>query len=194
MVAGLLYYKKFTNSLSKNGYEMNPYDPCVWNKIIDGTQSTICFHVDDCKISHASKKVINQTIEWLWKDYESIFEDSSGKMKVSRGNTHKYLGMNLDFSTKGQVKISMIEYVKEVIAAWDRAKEKKDYDFVEVVCKHGKKSKTSEAPDDLFKIDEYAKKLDTKFSTAFHNTVAKALYLVKRARPDASLVIAFLTT
>jgi hypothetical protein len=31
-------------------------------------------------------------------------------------------------------------------------------------------------------------------ATAFHNIVAKALYLVKRARPDASVSIAFLTT
>ena len=31
-------------------------------------------------------------------------------------------------------------------------------------------------------------------STAFHNIVAKSLYLVKRARPDASVAIAFLTT
>ena len=31
-------------------------------------------------------------------------------------------------------------------------------------------------------------------STAFHHIVAKALYLVKRARPDALLAIAFLTT
>ncbi len=31
-------------------------------------------------------------------------------------------------------------------------------------------------------------------ATAFHTIVAKALYLVKRARPDASVAVAFLTT
>jgi hypothetical protein len=31
-------------------------------------------------------------------------------------------------------------------------------------------------------------------ATAFHHIVAKALYLVKRARPDALLAITFLTT
>jgi hypothetical protein len=36
----------------------------------------------------------------------------------------------------------------------------------------------------LFKVDEDAKKLDTEQSKAFHNIVAKALYMVKRARPD----------
>jgi hypothetical protein len=121
MVASLLYYEKFTNSLSKNGYKVNPYDACVWNKYIKGKQCTICFHVDDCKISHVSKQVIDKEIGWLRKDYESIFEDGSGKMKVSRGKVHKYLGMILDFTTKKQVKISMVDYVKEVIQAWDKA-------------------------------------------------------------------------
>jgi hypothetical protein len=50
MVAGLLYYRKFSDSLTEQGYVANPYDPCVWNKVIKGKQSTICFHVDDCKI------------------------------------------------------------------------------------------------------------------------------------------------
>jgi hypothetical protein len=34
MVASLLYYCKFTRSLKNQGYVMNPYDPCVWNKMI----------------------------------------------------------------------------------------------------------------------------------------------------------------
>jgi hypothetical protein len=65
MVASLPYYEKFTKSLKTNGYEMNPYDACVWNKEVNGKQCTICFHVDDCKISHASNHVVEQTIEWL---------------------------------------------------------------------------------------------------------------------------------
>lgn len=47
MVASLLYYQKFTASLTEYGLTMNPYDPCVWNKTINGKQCTICFHVDD---------------------------------------------------------------------------------------------------------------------------------------------------
>lgn len=121
MVASLLYYQKFTNILKENGYKMNPYDPCVWNKTIKGSQCTICFHVDDCKISHKMSKVIDSTIKWLRCDYESIFEDGSGEMKVHRGKVHKYLGMTLDFTSKHQVKITMTEYVKDVISAWDKA-------------------------------------------------------------------------
>jgi hypothetical protein len=194
MVAGLLYYEKFTDSLQSNGYTMNPYDACVWNKMINGKQCTICFHVDDCKISHESKQVVDQTIEWLRKEYESVFEDGTGKMKVSRGKVHKYLGMTLDFNTKGMVKISMIDYVREVVAAWDKAATSVDDGFTLVQSKRTRKGKKTAAPDDLFKVDEDAVKLDTETSVVFHNIVAKSLYLVKRARPDASVSIAFLTT
>ena len=33
----------------------------------------------------------------------------------------KYLGMTLDFSTKCQVKMTMTDYVSEIIQAWDEA-------------------------------------------------------------------------
>ena len=82
IVVGLLYHQKFTKSLKEQGYMMNPYNPCVWNKMINGKQLTICFHVDDCKILHVSPKVVDETLDWLHDNYESIFEDGSGKMKV----------------------------------------------------------------------------------------------------------------
>jgi hypothetical protein len=61
----------------------------------------ICFHVNDCKISHESSKVVDTTNDWLQAEYESTFEDGLGVMKVNRGNIYKYLGMSLDFSEKG---------------------------------------------------------------------------------------------
>jgi hypothetical protein len=79
MVASLLYYRKFTKSLMSVGFEINPYDPCVANKIVDGTQMTICFHVDDCKLSHRSSRANDNIIDWLRQEYESIFEDRSEK-------------------------------------------------------------------------------------------------------------------
>ncbi len=33
---------------------MNPYNPCVRNKMIEKKQITIWFHVDDCKVLHKS--------------------------------------------------------------------------------------------------------------------------------------------
>jgi hypothetical protein len=58
MVASLLYYCKFTRSLKNQGYVMNPYNPCVWNKMIEKKQITICFYVDDCKVLHKSAELL----------------------------------------------------------------------------------------------------------------------------------------
>jgi hypothetical protein len=85
MVASLLYYRKFVKSLTDIDFIINPYDPCVANKIIEGKKMTICFHVDDCKLSHRKKTVMERMIGYLWQEYESIFEDGSGAMPVSRG-------------------------------------------------------------------------------------------------------------
>jgi hypothetical protein len=73
MVASLLYYRKFSESLKSIGFEFNPYDQCVANKMVDGKQMTICFHVDDCKLSHVSVKAMDDMIAWLRQEYESIF-------------------------------------------------------------------------------------------------------------------------
>jgi hypothetical protein len=76
-------------SLTKQGYKINPYDGCMVNKVVNGKQVTICFHIDDCKISHKSFAVIDDTIAWLRSEYKSIFEDGSGQMKVHRGKIQK---------------------------------------------------------------------------------------------------------
>ena len=191
MKVGLLYYRKFSESLAEQGYVVNAYDPCVWNKVIRGKQSTICFHVDDCKISHVSEKVNEDTISWLRRDYESIFTDGSGEMKVARGKVHKYLGMNLDFTKVGVVVVTMIDYIDDVIKAWDDAVTKFNDGFEPV---EKRQRIATAAPEDLFKINEDAVKLDKDKSKVFHSIVAMILYIVKRARPDAALANAFLTT
>ena len=193
MVAGLLYYRKFAESLERKNFIKNSYDPCVWNKIVKGKQCTICFHVDDCKISHVSPKVIDDMIAWLRQEYESIFTDGSGKMKVARGKVHKYLGMMLDFATAKLAKVTMIDYVDEIVVAYDKALSELDDGF-NAVKKKSNPARTSAAPDDLFVVNEDAEKLSEEGSTAFHNLVAKTLYVSKRARPDVSTAIAFLTT
>jgi hypothetical protein len=65
MFASLLYYLKCVKSLMDIDFVVNPYDPCVSNKTIEGHQMTICFHVDDCKLSHRKKKVIDNMIEYI---------------------------------------------------------------------------------------------------------------------------------
>ena len=182
MVASLLYYKKFVKSLKRHGFELNPYDPCVANRMVKEKQQTVCFHVDDCKISHIDSKVNDVFIEELRQEYESIFEDGSGEMKVSRGKVHKYLGMTIDFSVKGQCKISMFDYIEEILKAFEKVAPKETG------------TKSSAAPKDLFALDESCEKLPKDRAEHFHSLVAKVLFATKRARPDTGTAVSYLTT
>jgi hypothetical protein len=121
MVALLLYYKKFVKSLKSKGFKLNPYVTCMANKQVNGEQLTVCFHVDDFKISHLTSKVVDKTIEWLQSEYKNVFKDGTGQMKVYCGKTHKYLGMSLDFSHPNQCRVTMIDYVDEIVVAYDKA-------------------------------------------------------------------------
>ena len=73
---------------------------------------TICFHLDDCKISHESTLVVDNTIIWLKEDYTVLFEDGSGAMKVHQGKIHDYIGMTLDYSHVSEVHILMLGNTK----------------------------------------------------------------------------------
>ena len=55
--AALLWYNKFRQELENEGFEFNPYDPCVGNRMENGSQHTIRFHVDDVMSSHINPKV-----------------------------------------------------------------------------------------------------------------------------------------
>jgi hypothetical protein len=75
MVTSLLYYRSFVKSLTGVDFVINPYDPCVANKMIEGDHMTICFHVDDCKLSHHKTRVMDSMIEYLRQKYESICKE-----------------------------------------------------------------------------------------------------------------------
>ncbi len=96
-------------------------------------------------------------------------------MKVNRGKVHKYLGTNLDYSTHGQCRITMTGYVDEIVAAWDKVEPLMDKEGFVMVESKKRKTKSSTAPENLFRVDDDCKKLDLVKATAFHNIVAKAL-------------------
>jgi hypothetical protein len=182
MVASLLYYGKFCRTLDRLGFKLNPYDPCVANRVVNGVQQTVCWHVDDCKISCVDKKANDDLIEALREEYESIFEDGTGAMKVSRGKVHEYLGMTLDYSVKGQCKITMFKYIDEMLKTFETA------------APNATGVKSCAAPKDLFSADESCEKLPVPQAEKFHSLVAKMLFATKRARPDTGTAVSYLTT
>ena len=107
----------------------------------------ILFHVDDCKLSHFERKANDCMIKWLRQEYESIFEDGSGKMLVSQGKVHEYLGMNQDCTVFGYVSIMMFSYLEEILTTFENVDLK------------GKGKNSSAYPNNLFVINEDCKKL-----------------------------------
>ena len=133
-------------------------------------------------MSHVDADVLEDNIEWLSQEYKSIFEDGSGAMTVNCGDVHEYLGMKLDFSIPGKVVVSQFDYVQEIIDAFEEAEP------------NIKANKATAAPEDLFKVDEDATKLEPDKAETFHSLVAKTLFATKRARPDTCTAVAFLST
>ena len=60
--SALLFLKKLSGGMVKDGFVLNPYDACVANKEINGSQCTIIWHVDDLKISHNDPKVVDSVL------------------------------------------------------------------------------------------------------------------------------------
>jgi hypothetical protein len=142
----------------------------------------LTINIDFLIVNNANPKVVDDMIAGLKQEYESIFEDGSGQMVVSCGMRHKYLGMNLDYTTIGQVKITMLDYIQEILTAFDEIEPK------------ATGTKTSAAPEDLFKINEDSPKLGPDLATLFYTLVAKTLYCTKYAHPNTCTSVAFLTT
>jgi hypothetical protein len=65
--------------------------------------------VDDLKSSHTDSRVNDELDKWLQENY-----GEHGEVTIHRGKTHGYLGMQLDYSVKGKVKVGMIEYDSEI--------------------------------------------------------------------------------
>ena len=85
--AAILFWKKLSKSLKEMGFTVNPYDCCIANNIINGSQCTIVWQVDDLKLSHKYSKVIDKIIASLDEKYSK-----TGKMTVRRGKIYEYLG------------------------------------------------------------------------------------------------------
>ena len=78
------------------------------NAAKEGKQMTVTWHVDDLKVSHEDPLQITLFAQYLAHIYGE-------KLTVKRGKLHDYLGMDLDYSTPGKLRISMIKYLDKVM-------------------------------------------------------------------------------
>jgi len=97
---------------------------------------------------------------------------------------YDYLGMVMEHNRESKtVKINMKKYIVETIET-----------FQEEEPEERLKSVTTPATNNLFKTRENVEKLSKRRTGIFHSTVAKLLFVAKRARPDILLAVSFMTT
>jgi hypothetical protein len=174
--SSLLFYKKWTQDLKAFGFEINPYDPCVANKMTKGTQMTVSWHVDDFKASHKDIKELRGFASWVQEKYGTLSE-----VKINWDKVHDYLGMKLDYRVKGQVTIDMIDYVDSMVQQFPQE------------CLQGP-TVASPWNENLFKVHDKSPLLPPERAEQYHSTTAQGLFLCKRARPDITAAIAYHTT
>jgi hypothetical protein len=80
--AALLFWKRLSNQLAEWGFKVNPYDCCAANKMINGKQCAVVWHVDNLKISHVDPDVVSGIIELLSKEF-----GKEAPLTVTRGKS-----------------------------------------------------------------------------------------------------------
>ena len=67
--AALLFWKLLSNTPQEWGFIINEYDRCIANKMIDGKQCTIIWHINDLNLSHVKKAVVDNVLKKLNKKF-----------------------------------------------------------------------------------------------------------------------------
>jgi hypothetical protein len=175
MNAALLAYKKLAKLFKLWGFKMNPYDACVWNKMVNGKQFTIVFHIDDLLLSHLNPNIVTLYIKKLHKEYGTL-----ENLTVTRGKVHEYLGMTIDFRVKSEVRFSQYNFLKKLLNS------------LPISISTGKKN--TAAPEYLFKTTDESGAIDSVRKELFHTITAKTLWLSQRSRTDVQLAVGFCCT
>ena len=123
----------------------------------------IRFHVDNVMSSHKDPQVNKVFAEWLEKMYGAY-----KAVEPTFGKKHEFLGMYFDFSEKGRVQVDMKYYIDNMLE-----------DFPMNI------TKTSKTPAGERLLEKGSGALlDKERKEIFHTTVARGLFMCKRARPD----------
>ena len=120
---------------------------------------------------HADPKVINKLLD--------IFKEKFGALTITRGKTHKFLGMTLSIDDGKHSVVDMKEQIEEAVDMFKNA-------LTGTV--------KTPATKYLLWVDDNKPLLNAERNARFHSVVAKCLYITKRAQPDIEPAVAFLCT
>lgn len=165
LLAAIIFYNKLSFHLVKRGFKCNEYNMCTFNKIVDGHQLTVQFHVNDLKASQQNKNVLQEFINKLRAEFSK--ED---KLMENKGLIHDYLGITIDYSLPRKMVFTMFDYLEDII----------------VECPDDLKSGTLIYPSNnsLFKVHEDLLQLTEDQLDLFHRVTTWLLFVAKRAQPD----------
>jgi hypothetical protein len=175
LLGAILFYQKLSKQLNDWGYVQNDYDPCTLNKVINGEQVTIQFHVDDLKISHKDQDVLDSILN----DLDVKFGTKKKALTASIGLIHNYLGITINFNERNKMKFTMFDYLKDILSEIPS-------DMEGIV--------RTPAQDDLFTINESSPLLNEKDADFYHRTTARLLFAAKRAHRDRQVAVAYMCT
>jgi len=167
--AAQLWYINITTTLKNIGFVQNSYDKCVWNRIYDGDQQTVCIHVDDLKITCRNEEANQDVVRELRRVYKDV--------TVNEGKVHSYIGITFDYSVPGKVKLTQEGYISDIMLFYN----------VDSAVK-------TPAADNLFDVDPDSPLLDKVRKEDFHTLSAKLLYLSQRTRHDIQVAVCFLVS
>ena len=100
--SALWFYEKLRDDIEADGFTINEYDPCVANKMVNGNQMTVTWHVDDLKVSHREQAEIDKFSQFLRDKYEK--PEQGLMLTYHKGKVHDYLGIDLDYSERKKLK------------------------------------------------------------------------------------------
>jgi hypothetical protein len=167
--AAALWYHDLKATLLGDGFEQNPYDLCVFNKLgPDGNQITIVVHVDDLMVTCKTMTTLETFHDLLKRVYTET--------RMETGDVVNYVGMTFDFGEEGQARVTMDGCTKDIVE-------------VSGVTT----AKVTPATSALFDVRE-APKATPAEAKRFHSLTMKLLYLAKRVRPEILTAVSFLCT
>jgi Reverse transcriptase (RNA-dependent DNA polymerase). len=167
--ASKLWYDNLIAFLKRLGYEVCPTDRCVLRKVVGEKVHLLLVYVDDILIIAEDNEI---------ERIKKAFTDEFQWITFETGDSLSYLGMQISVRNR-KVTVDMSFYIDKILEDFN------DYSLEE---------KTNPGSQNTFEVSEDSPNLDKQSHGKFHSTVAKLLYLSKRARPDIMTIVSFLCT
>jgi hypothetical protein len=104
-----LWGEHIKGTLLSDGFVQNPYEVCCCNKSYNDVQVSLVIHVDDLLITSKKMSYIDDLITVLTRTYKDI--------RTATGDVLGYLGLSMDFSIPGEVKITAPAFTKDLLAS-----------------------------------------------------------------------------